>query len=219
MEVIMDKFKQYLISIGVSEDQADKVISGMPEQKFYLASEEHLDDRYAKLKEQKEQLDIDITAKDKLVSDLQKTVSDNADAVTQIDEYKTAAETAQAKQAEIEKTYAVKSVLAESGAKDVDYAIFKLGGVEKLELNKDGSIKGLENQVKSLKESNPDLFQETKTDDSGKAGYHTVDNGLEGGKGTPALSMAEVKNMSTEEINANWDAVQAAMTNENEGDN
>jgi len=213
----MDKFKEYLISIGVAEEQATKVVSGMPAQKFYLASEEHLDDRYAKLKEQKDQMDADITAKDKLVADLQKTVSDNADAVTKIDEYKTAADAAQAKQSEIEKTYAVKSALTESGAKDVDYAIFKLGGVEKLELNKDGSIKGLENQVKSLKESSPDLFQADKSDADPKAGYKPLDNKLEDGKGTPALSMAEVKNMSTEEINANWDAVQAAMTNE--GDN
>ena len=212
----MDKFKEYLISIGVAEEQATKVVSGMPAQKFYLASEEHLDDRYAKLKEQKDQMDADITAKDKLVADLQKTVSDNADAVTKIDEYKTAADAAQAKQSEIEKTYAVKSALTESGAKDVDYAIFKLGGVEKLELNKDGSIKGLENQVKSLKESSPDLFQADSGADP-KAGYKPLDNKLEDGKGTPALSMAEVKNMSTEEINANWDAVQAAMTNE--GDN
>lgn len=212
----MDKFKEYLISIGVAEEQATKVVSGMPAQKFYLASEEHLDDRYAKLKEQKDQMDADIAAKDKLVADLQKTVSDNADAVTQIDKYKTAADAAQAKQSEIEKTYAVKSALTESGAKDVDYAIFKLGGVEKLELNKDGSIKGLENQVKSLKESSPDLFQADSGADP-KAGYKPLDNKLEDGKGTPALSMAEVKNMSTEEINANWDAVQAAMTNE--GDN
>lgn len=214
----MDKFKEYLISIGVAEEQATKVVSGMPAQKFYLASEEHLDDRYAKLKEQKDQMDADITAKDKLVADLQKTVSDNADAVTKIDEYKTAADAAQAKQSEIEKTYAVKSALTESGAKDIDYAIFKLGGVEKLELNKDGSVKGLDNQVKSLKEASPDLFQAGQQDDKNKNGYKTMDNKLDGDdKNTTTLTMAEVKNMSTDEINDNWDAVQAAMTNE--GDN
>lgn len=215
----MDKFKEYLISIGVTTEQADKVVTGMPEQNFYLAAEEHLDDRYAKLKEQKEQLDNDITAKDKLVADLQKSVADNADAVAKIDEYKSAAETAQAKQSEIEKTYAVKAALAESGAKDIDYAIFKLGGVEKLELNKDGSVKGLDNQVKSLKEASPDLFQAGQQDDKNQNGYKTMDNKLDGDdKNTTTLTMAEVKNMSTDEINENWDAVQAAMAN-NEGDN
>ena len=51
------EFKEFLISKGVTEEQATEIVGGMPEQKFYLSSEEKLDERYTKLKQQKEDVD------------------------------------------------------------------------------------------------------------------------------------------------------------------
>lgn len=48
----------------------------MPALKIYFASEENLDTRYTKLKEQKEQLENDLNAANKLVGDLKKTNKD-----------------------------------------------------------------------------------------------------------------------------------------------
>ena len=62
------------------------------------------------------------------------------------------------------KTSAVKEALTKEGAKDIDYLMFKLGDVE---LNKDGTIKDLDNKIKSLQESTPDMF-ESKEDDKNK---------------------------------------------------
>ncbi|WP_339063568.1 hypothetical protein [Tepidibacillus marianensis] len=72
----------------------------------------------------------------------------------------------------------VRSALEKAGATDPDYIIFKHGGLEKYELDKDGSIKDLDNLIKQSKENNPSFFkQETPPKDDKKI----IDNKLPGG--------------------------------------
>lgn len=173
-------FKEYLISTGLTEEQATKVEQGMPEQNLYIANEENLDTRYAKLKEQKEQLESDLTTANKLVDDLKKSNKDTEDLQTKIDEYKTQMDQLKADRAEEQKQYAIKEALTKEGVKDIDYMLYKLGEVE---TDKDGNIVDLDNKVKSLKESNPTFFgSDDNPDDKTPTGYQVVDNGLENGK-------------------------------------
>lgn len=173
-------FKEYLISTGLTEEQATKVEQGMPEQNLYIANEENLDTRYSKLKEQKEQLESDLTTANKLVDDLKKSNKDTEDLQTKIDDYKTQMDQLKADRAEEQKQYAIKEALNKEGVKDIDYMLYKLGEVE---TDKDGNIVDLDNKVKSLKESNPTFFgSDDNPDDKTPTGYQVVDNGLDEGK-------------------------------------
>lgn len=172
-------FKEYLISKGIAEDKVTEIVEGMPAEKLYLTDEENLKTRFEKLKEQKEQQDTELSNATKLVADLQKSVKDNEDATAKITQYQQEADAAKARQAEIEKTYALKDVLREAGAKDIDYMIFKLGDVE---LDDKGTLIDIENKVKSLKESNVDWFESQETKPETKPGFEVIDNKLETGK-------------------------------------
>lgn len=172
-------FKEYLISTGLTEEQATKVEQGMPEQNLYIANEENLDTRYSKLKEQKEQLESDLTTANKLVDDLNKSNKDTEDLQTKIDEYKTEMDQLKSDRAEEQKQYAVKEALTKEGVKDIDYMLYKLGEVE---TDKEGNIVDLDNKVKALKESNPTFFGTDDKPANEPAGYQVVDNGLDEGK-------------------------------------
>lgn len=203
-------FKQYLISTGVTEEQASKIVEGMPQNKLFIASEEKLDERYAVLKGQKEQSDNDLADANKLVTTLQKSNKDNEELQTKINDYKTQVDTLQAERQSEQTNYALKDALAQAGVKDVDYGIFKLGEVE---LGKDGKIKDLDNKVKSLKESSPDMFKAKEPVGKGDNGYKPVDNKLETGNTGKAFTLEEIGNMSTKEINDNWDAIGTSLEN------
>lgn len=175
-------FKEYLISAGLTEEQATKVEQGMPAQKLYLASEENLDTRYTKLKEQKEQLENDLNAANKLVGDLKKTNKDAEELQNKITEYEQQVQQLETERSEERKTYAIKEALQKEGVSDVEYMMFKLG---QLEVDKDGNVVDLENKVKALKETNPTFFApETKNNEPGAPGYQVVDTKLDNGRST-----------------------------------
>ena len=175
-------FKEYLISTGLTEEQATKVEQGMPAQKLYLASEENLDTRYTKLKEQKEQLENDLNAANKLVGDLKKTNKDAEELQQKITDYEAKVQQLETERSEERKTYAIKEALQKEGVSDVEYMMFKLG---KLEVDKDGNIVDLDNKVKALKETNPTFFaSEAENNEPVAPGYQVVDSKLESGRNT-----------------------------------
>lgn len=171
-------FKEYLVSKGIEESKVNEIVEGMPAQKLYLTDEENLKPRFDKLKAQKEQQDAELANATKLVADLQKSVKDNEDATAKIAQYQQEAEQAKTKQAEIEKTYALKDALREAGAKDIEYMMFKLGDVD---MDDKGAIIDLDNKIKSLKESNVDWFAGDEQATEQQSGFEVIDNKLETG--------------------------------------
>ena len=187
-------FKEYLISVGLTEEQANKTVDGMPANKLYIASEENLDSRYTKLKEQKEQLESDLNSANELVTSLKKSNKDVEGLQTQISDYQSKVETLETERAAERKTYALKEALTKEGVSDVDYMLFKLGEVE---TDKDGNIIDLDNKVKSLKETNPSFFGEqttAQTNDQTSTGYKVIDNKLDTGK-AGTLSKDDIMNI------------------------
>lgn len=81
-------FREYLESVGLSSEQVEAVLKGMPENKFYLASEENLDERYSKLKTQKEQAVSDLKTANTLIDELKTKSSNVEDLQKQIEQYK-----------------------------------------------------------------------------------------------------------------------------------
>lgn len=130
----------------------------------------------------------------------------------QIKEHETTVSKLQDDLVEERKTHALKEAITQSGAKDIDYVMFKLGEVE---LNKDGSIKDLDNKIKSIKEGSPDLFESKDDDKKNEAanppGYKPVDNKLDEGKQSVAYSFDQLSKLTPDEINNNWEAVSAAL--------
>lgn len=56
------------------------------------------------------------------------------------------------------KEFILKSELSKKGVTDVDYLIYKQGGLEKFTFSKDGELIGLDDILKTFKESSPFLF-------------------------------------------------------------
>lgn len=140
---------------------------------------------------------------------LQKDNKDVEKLQTTISEYKTQVEALEAERAEERKTYAVKEALQGAGGKDIDYLMFKLGD---LELDKDGKVKDLDNKIKGLKEATPSFFEsEEATPPADNKGYQVIDTKLDQGKQATIYSMDQLRTMTPEEINQNWDAVSASL--------
>lgn len=156
------EFKQYLVSKGVTEEQAAEIVDGMAEEKFYLSSEENIDERYGKLKQQKEDLDTQLETSNTTIKDLKKSNQTNEELQTKISEYEGKIETLEQESADIQKQSAIELALVKNGARNPK-AVQALLDAEKVELTDDG-VKGLEEQLEVLKESDAYLFQ-AKDDD------------------------------------------------------
>ncbi len=74
--------------------------------------------------------------------------------------------------ANTQKEYALKDKLKESGVTDVDYIIYKQGGLDKFTFDKEGKPVGVDDVLKPLKEASPHLF---KVDNGG--GYKPAGGG------------------------------------------
>lgn len=183
-------FKEYLLSVGLTEEQATKVEQGMPAEKLYLASEENLETRYNKLKEQKDQLENDLNAVNKLVGDLKKTNKDAEELQNKITEYEQQVQQLETERAEERKTYAIKEALQKEGVSDAEYMMFKLG---QLEVDKEGNVIDLDNKVKALKESNPSFFGSEDKTKTGAPGYQVVDNKLDNGQASDPVATASAE--------------------------
>lgn len=121
---------------------------------------------------------------------LKKDNKDNKELQDRITEHEKKVAELETELAEERKNFALREAFAKAGAKDVDYMIYKLGDVE---VNKDGSIKDLDNKIKALKEATPDFFEKEDPKNQNQSGFIIRDSKLE--TGVPS------KPMTKEEIN------------------
>lgn len=204
MEWIIDLIKQYTGEDGVFDSKAfaDAIKAEGP--KHVVPK-----DQYNNISEQLK------TTKETLTS-LQEKTKDNPDVQKLLADEKAAREAAEKELSDMRVSTQVKEALTKAGAKDVDYALFKLG---QLETNKDGSVKDLDNKIKDLQANLPDYF--TTDDNKGgkpndEGGYKPIDNKLGAGGAPATFSRAEIEKMTPEQINENWEAVSATLEGGNE---
>lgn len=145
--------KEELIALGLTEEQADKVVAGfgsmIPKSRF------------DEVNEAKKNLETQIQDRDKQLKDLGEKAKGNEDLTKKIQELQDAnkeAKTTYEKQLkDVQLSTAIKLAIA-GKAQDADI-VTGLIDATKIELNEDGSVKGgLDDQLKSLKESKPFLF-------------------------------------------------------------
>lgn len=112
-----------------------------------------------------------LTAANKTIGELQDTVKkfDGVDVIKLQNDFKTLQtkydddiKAEQQRSVELKKSYDLKDKLKDIGVTDPDYLIFKHGGIEKFNFDKDGNLIGLEDTVKPYKESIPHIFKDGK---------------------------------------------------------
>ena len=177
-------FKEYLISKGLTEEQAETITGGMAENKFFLASEEKLDERYAKMKSQKEQLETQIATNQKELETLKETAKGNEELTKQLTELQTAFDNSKAESEsamkEQQKDFAIKLALKDSNTLDSDIV---MGLINKDSINvTDDGLHGLKDQIEKLQEEKPFLFQEKDPDPENPATPKIVTPGNAKGK-------------------------------------
>ena len=155
------EFKAYLKSVGLTDEQVENVVKGMPENKFYLATEEKLDERYAKAKEQKAQIEAELTKANELVESLKQSQNPNEELQAKLSEYETQVNELTQQRLADNKNAAIELALTKSGARNIK-AVKALLDLDNIKAT-DSGYDGLEEQLKTIQEQNDYLFQQTES--------------------------------------------------------
>ncbi|KEI10529.1 scaffolding protein [Clostridium sp. K25] len=194
--------EELLKKLGLTDEQIQKVIGGMKENKIYTTKEENIEERYNKLKSQKEQLESDLKEANKTLDKVKKDNKDIESLQTEIENYKNKAAESEAARAKDQKEFTIKSKLKDLGCTDLDYMLYKIGDIEKLDIEKD-----LDNKVKELSENNASFFK-VENQEPNKDNPKIIVNKLPGADNPPqSFTMDQLKSMTPDEINKNWDTI------------
>lgn len=192
--------REYLEKLGLAKDQVDQIMA--EHGKAVQANQSKLTTAEDRVKS----LEADLTAANKLVTDLKKETKDTKELQDKIADYEKKMSDLEADRAKERKAAAIKEALTKAGAKDIEYMAFKLGDVE---VDKDGNVKELENKIKTLQEANKDYFTSKDPDpkddpkDPNKKGFKVIDTKLLDG----STKVFDLSKMSQQEINDNWDLI------------
>lgn len=128
------------------------------------------------------------------ISQLQESNKDNAELQKEVEDYKARITELETTAAQNELKRLAENALRDAGAKDVEYALYKLGA---LESDGSGGVKDLDNKIKDLKETVPAHFEEKSTDPLD--GYTKVDNNLkQGAQATQSDTEAMIAAMTSD---------------------
>lgn len=154
--------QEILKSQGLTEEQVEKVLGEMKQNKIFTADEENLGIRYKKLKDDHDAITKQYSEASKLIEDLKKGNKGNEDLQKKVGDYESQIQTLQAELEQTEVESAIKVALLSAKAKDVDYLTFKLKEKGELKLDEQGNIKGIDDMLAGLKTQFPTQF-ETET--------------------------------------------------------
>lgn len=145
---------------GISDDIIKAVQDDMKANKIFTASEENMDIRYKKLKDEHDTVVKERDEGKTLIETLQKSNKGNEDLQKQVADYQTKMEQLQKENAQIRIDSAINIGLLAAGVKpdDVDYVTFKLKAKGEIELDEQGNIKGWDDKLAGLKTQFPANF-------------------------------------------------------------
>lgn len=147
--------KEDLIALGLTEEQAKKVLDAV---KDYVPKTQ-----LAEVERERDGLKATVTERDTQLETLKKSSGDNETLQKQIADLQKANEDQQkAHEAEITQLRldnAVEAAILAAGAKNVK-AVRALMDIDKLRLEKDGTVTGLSDQIKAIQKSDAYMFAE-----------------------------------------------------------
>lgn len=147
--------KEDLIALGLTEEQAKKVLDVV---KDYVPKTQ-----LAEVERERDGLKATVTERDTQLETLKKSSGDNETLQKQIADLQKANEDQQkaheAEIAQLRLDNAVEAAILAAGAKNVK-AVRALMDVDKLRLEKDGTVTGLSDQIKAIQKSDAYMFTE-----------------------------------------------------------
>ena len=156
------KFEELLKAQGLSDEQISAITKAMGKEKIYTTTLENIEERYNKLKGQKEDLDEQIKTANNTIKDLKKNNVDNEELQKTIKQHE---DTIKNLKADSEKKIrnltldsAINSALTKAKAKHSDLLASKIDR-DKLVINEDGTVTGLDEQLKGFKDTYKDMFE------------------------------------------------------------
>lgn len=151
--------EELLKKLGYTDEQIQKIIGGMKENKIYTTTEEKIEERYNKLKEQKVALDEQIKTANATIEDLKKNNTDNETLQSKIGEYESKVSDYEKQIQDMQFNYAIDGALKGAKVKNIK-AVKALLNMENVKLDGE-SVLGLTEQLETLKESDSYLFDAT----------------------------------------------------------
>lgn len=171
--------QEILKAKGLDDATIESIIGEMKQNKIFTASEENLDIRYKKLKDDHDILTTQHGESTKLIEQLKSGTKDNEALQGKITTYESTIANLQEQLKQTQMDAAVKVALLGAKATDVEYMTFRLKEKGDLELDEQGNIKGIDDKLAGLKTQFPAFFesgaaqkeiQERKLNDHGSGG-------------------------------------------------
>ena len=153
--------KEIMLANGIDNAVIEKIAQEMKANKIYTASEENLDIRYGKLKNEH-------TALTQQATDLQSQIAQfeqlKAQLTTQAEEANKKIAEMQSENAKIKADYALERALMEAKVQDVDYMKFKIKEKhpDGFKLDENGKIESINTVIDDLKVQFPNQFIKTE---------------------------------------------------------
>lgn len=153
--------KEIMLANGIDSAVIDKIAQEMKANKIYTASEENLDIRYGKLKNEH-------TALTQQATDLQSQIAQfealKAQLTSQAEEANKRIAEMQSENAKIKADYALERALMEAKVQDVDYMKFKIKEKhpDGFKLDENGKIESINTVIDDLKVQFPNQFVKTE---------------------------------------------------------
>ena len=153
--------KEIMLANGIDNAVIEKIASEMKANKIYTASEENLDIRYGKLKNEH-------TALTQQATDLQSQIAQfeqlKVQLTSQAEEANKKIAQMQSENAKIKADYALERALMEAKVQDVDYMKFKIKEKhpDGFKLDENGKIESINTVIDDLKVQFPNQFTKTE---------------------------------------------------------
>ena len=196
---------EILKNCGVEEEKANEIVKAMNEAKIYTTKHENIDERYNKLKTQKTELETQIKERDTQLADLSKNNKGNEDLLNQIKDLqalnKQTTTDYENKINQMQFDYALEGALTNAKSKN-NKALKALLDMNSIKYQ-EGKLEGLQEQIEALQKDASYLF------DLNNAPQNTGGIGQfgRGGSTAPKFTSDDIKKMSAEEINKNWEHI------------
>ena len=178
------------IKLGLDEETAKKCETGsLEELKDYIPKY-----RFDEVNSEKKKLESGIKERDKQLEDLKKSSGDSEELKKQIEQLqkdnKSREEEYLAEMKKFKIDSAIDKALSSAGAKNNKSVKALLEEVEKFDIKEDGTIKGLEDQIKKINHTDPNLFNS----------HDTLVKGLKPYESLLDRQNTDVKNMTYSEL-------------------
>ena len=164
--------REILKKQGLEDQVIENIFSDMAEGKVYITKEQNIEERYSKVKSQKNELDKQLAERDKQIEELMKNNSSNTELLNQLEVLKqenlNSKNEYESKISKLEFNYALDKALLGAKCRNTT-ALKALLRLDDIKMN-EGKLEGLEEQLETLKENDGYLFEEVQGVNTGSVG-------------------------------------------------